>query len=217
MLGLFLDHEDQTFQQQLARLREGRVGRAERMVQKLSELGAPVSWQRVREIAGEASVGRPHVAQALVEAGHVATIREAFDRYLAHGGPAFVSREKFSPRASIELIHAVGGLAVIAHPLEGEGSTELVPELAAAGLDGVECYYQSYSREQVETLVELARQHGLVPTGGSDYHGFPMSGAQVVSNEPGSVEIPAELWDELLARRQARAVRSAEGPARPTS
>ena len=90
----------------------------------------------------------------------------------------------------------------LAHPLETEGTEEIVPQLALDGLDGIECYYQGYSAEQVEHLVGLAREHGLVPTGGSDYHGFPMAGMTEVTNEPGSVDIPPHVVDQLLERKR---------------
>ncbi len=205
VLGFFLDLDQPAFQARLEEFRAGRLGRAEAMVAKLGALGFPIAWERVRALAGEgAAVGRPHVAQALLEAGHVASIPEAFERFIGRNGPAYADRAKLLPQEAIELIHSVDGLAVLAHPLEGEGVEQLIPELAAAGLDGVECYYQGYDPAQVGRLVELTRAHGLVPTGGSDYHGFPMSGMTEVRNEPGSVEIPAELLDELQERRQAR-------------
>ena len=204
MLGLFLRFEESAFQDKVAWLREGRVGRAMQMVAKLSELGAPISWERVKEIAGEASIGRPHVAQALLEAGHVRSMPEAFDRFLANGGPAYVERERFSAAQSIDLIHSVGGLAVLAHPIESRGAEALIPRLAAVGLDGVECYYQGYPPDVVERLVATARTHRLVPTGGSDYHGFPMSGMTAATNEPGSVQVPPEVLDELRERRRRR-------------
>lgn len=204
ILGHFLEYEQPAFQETLARFRESRVGRAERMVARLAELGAPISWERVKELAGGASVGRPHVAQALLEAGYVQSISEAFDRYIGRNGPAYVERFKLTPAEAIALIHSVRGMAVLAHPLETEGVEALVPQLALNGLDGIECYYQGYDQEQVQHLVELARAHGLVPTGGSDYHGFPMSGMLSVTNEPGSVDIPPEVVDELLERRARR-------------
>lgn len=204
MLGLFLRDDEPEFQRRLAGFREGRIGRAQEMVERLAGLGVPVSWERVRELAGEASVGRPHVAQALLEAGHVGSMPEAFDRFLGRGQPAYVERVKQTPEQAIDLIHSVQGLAVLAHPLEGRGATHLVPRLVAAGLDGLESYYQHYDREQVGRLVQLARRHGLVPTGGSDFHGFPLSGMTSVTNEPGSTEIPPELVDELQERRRAR-------------
>jgi 3',5'-nucleoside bisphosphate phosphatase len=203
MLGIFLDYQDDEFQAKLTEFRQGRVGRAEGMVARLAELGAPISWERVQELAGVGSVGRPHVAQTLLEAGHIQSIPEAFERFIGRNGPAYVERAKLTPAEAIELIHRVKGMAVLAHPIES-GVEELVPGLAADGLDGVECYYQGYDGDQVERLVKLARQHNLVPTGGSDFHGFPMSGMTGVSNEPGSVDVPSEVVDELLARRRQR-------------
>ncbi len=200
MLGLFLRYEDPELQRVLARFREGRVGRARRMVEVLNGLGLMITWERVRELAGEASVGRPHVAQALLEAGYVRSMPQAFDEYLGDGKPAGLPREKFTPAQSIDLIHSVGGLAVAAHPHEGKGVTHMISELAAAGLDGIECYYQGYDAERVEGLVALARSYSLVPTGGSDYHGFPLSGHTEIINFPGSVDVPRTVLDELEAR-----------------
>jgi predicted metal-dependent phosphoesterase TrpH len=182
----------------------GRIRRARQIVEILNGLGVHITYERVRELAGEASIGRPHVARAILEAGYVTAMPEAFEKYLGDDMPANVPREKFSPVEAIELIHSVGGLAVLAHPCEGKGVTHQISELAAAGLDGVECYYQGYDRERVEGLVALAREHGLVPTGGSDYHGFPLSGHTEIVNYPGSVEIPPEILDELEVRRRAR-------------
>ena len=203
MLGLFLRHDDADFQARLAWLRDGRIGRAMQMVTRLAELGAPIAWERVREIAGEASVGRPHVAQALLEAGHIQSIPEAFERFLRNGGPAYVERERFSAAESINMLHSVGGLAILAHPIVPDRSFEsMIPDLAASGLDGVECYYPGYQSATVERLLATTRAHNLVPTGGSDYHGFPMTGTAQVTNEPGAVETPPELLDELLERRR---------------
>ena len=201
MLGLFLRYEDARFQATMAHFREGRVKRAREIVNKLHGLGCTkITYERLGEIAGESVIGRPHVAQALLEAGYVRSMPEAFDTYLGDGRPANVPRDKFPPSEAIELIHSVGGLAVVAHPSEGRGVTHQIPELARAGLDGVECYYQGYDRERVAGLVALAREHGLVPTGGSDFHGFPLSGHTKVVNWPGSVEIPPSVLDELEAR-----------------
>ncbi|MFN8525484.1 MAG: PHP domain-containing protein [Chloroflexota bacterium] len=205
MLGLFLDYHDARFQEVMGRFRDGRVERAKKIVRILNELGlTKVTYERVTEIAGEASIGRPHVAAAILENGYVDSMPEAFVKYLGNGMPADVPRDKFSPVEAIELIHSVGGLAVVAHPLEGKRVDGQIPELARAGLDGVECYYQSHGPEEVEYLVKLARQHGLVPTGGSDFHGFPLAGHTDVVNYPGSVNIPVTVLDELEQRRSAR-------------
>ncbi len=202
VLGLFIRYDDPKVIAALERFQAGRVDRAKGMVDKLAALGVPISWERVQEIA-QGSVGRPHVAQALLEAGHVTTIAEAFDRFIGRTGPAYVERVKFTPEEAIRLIHEVGGVAVLAHPLEGAGVLHLLDGLVQAGLDGMECYYyRDYGPRRQAELLELCRRYDLVPTGGSDYHGFTMSGLDGPTNEPGTVEVPPECVDQLLARRQ---------------
>src|SRR3954466_15833325 len=204
MLGLFLDYHDRAFQETMARFREGRVARVHTIVSNLAGVGVNISVDRVFEIAGEASVGRPHVAQALLEAGYIKAMPEAFEKWLAYGGPGDVPRDKLSPEDAIGLIHAVGGLAVVAHPYEGKNVLEILPALAQAGLDGVETYYQGYGPDRVAELSALCGKLGLLPTGGSDFHGFPLAGHEEVVNYPGSVEIPSSVLDALAARRQSR-------------
>lgn len=205
MLGLFLDIADPEFQATMARFREGRVERVYTIVRNLAAVGVEITSDRVFEIAGEASVGRPHVAQALLEKGHVSAMPEAFDKYLAHGGPGDVPRDKLSTAQAIEMIHRVGGLAVLAHPFESEKDVfPLVPGMAAEGLDGIETYYQGYDRDRVRFLLDLCTRHGLVPTGGSDFHGFPLAGHKAVVNEPGSVDVPFQVREGLEARLAAR-------------
>ncbi|HZS00721.1 MAG TPA: PHP domain-containing protein [Chloroflexota bacterium] len=200
ILGYFLRYDDPGFQARLAPMRDDRLNRAYGMVARLGELGYPISIERVLEIAGEGSVGRPHIAQALLEAGHVGSIAEAFDRFIADHGPAYVERMKLTPQDAIALIHAYGGVASVAHPYDAPDVDGLIAELVAAGLDGIETYYQGYGPERVEHLLALTRQYGLVPTGGSDYHGFPMGDAQEVDNDVGSVPVPEETVALLRAR-----------------
>ncbi|HEY7061467.1 MAG TPA: PHP domain-containing protein [Chloroflexota bacterium] len=201
VLGYFLRYDDPAFQARLLPMRDDRLNRAYGMVERLGELGYPISMERVLEIAGEGSVGRPHIAQALLEAGHVGSIAEAFDRFIADHGPAYVDRMKLTPHDAIALIHGHGGVTSVAHPYDAPDPAALVAELVAAGLDGVETYYQGYGSERVEHLLALARQHNLVPTGGSDYHGFPMGDATEVDNDVGSVYVPEETVERLRARR----------------
>jgi predicted metal-dependent phosphoesterase TrpH len=204
MLGLFLDYRDQQFQATMARFRQGRIARVHKIVSNLAEVGVTISAERVFAIAGEASVGRPHVAQALLEAGYVTSMPEAFEKWLAYGGPGDVPRDKLSPEEAIELIHRVGGLAVVAHPYEGKNVLEMLPGLAEAGLDGIETYYQGYGPDRIDELLALGARLGLLPTGGSDFHGFPLAGHEEIVNYPGSVEIPPRILDDLEARRAAR-------------
>lgn len=208
MLGIFLDYRDTTFQETMARFREGRVARVQKIVSNLAEVGVNISVDRVFAIAGEASVGRPHVAQALLEAGYIKNMPEAFEKWLAYGGPGDVPRDKLSPEEAIGLIHAVGGLAVVAHPYEGKNVLDQLPGLAAAGLDGVETYYPNYGPDRRAELLALCAKLDILPTGGTDFHGFPhrtaSDGTPIIDN-PGSVEVPPSVLDALEARQRERA------------
>ncbi len=195
MLGLFIDPTDAPLQARLRGLREGRIERAQRMTAVLAREGVPVDWARVEAFAGEASVGRPHVARALVEAGHVATIEEAFDRFLAFGRPAFVERDRLEPEAGIALIRAAGGVAVFAHPpFSGDGYEAIAERLAAAGLFGLEVYYRHYPSELVASLRALADRLDLIPTGGSDFHAFD----RAEERAPGDIPLAAAAVQRVL-------------------
>ena len=179
MLGYFMDTSDAGFQRTLEIFREGRLARGEGMVKKLAEFGLHIEWDRVLEIAGDASVGRPHVAQALVEAGYFSEPAEAFRDYLGRNGKAYVERAKLTPPDAVKMLNDVGGVAVFAHPwFERRGGEpepeqsliETVEELKAAGLHGMEVHYAMYDEATVDWLADLARAYDLIPCGGSDYH-----------------------------------------------
>ena len=198
ILGLFLKHEDAEFQSTLKTFREARLERAQMMVDALTRLGFPISLERVFEIAGEGSVGRPHVAQALLEAGYIQTIDEAFDRFIGHGGPAYFEGFRLEPAEGIRLIHSVGGLASWAHPneLDGKDWRGYLPAVLSAGIDALEVYYsKEYPPEVQEQMLAACAEHDLVPTVGSDFHGF---GTLMVP--PGAVASPPELLDRLETR-----------------
>jgi len=201
VLGYFLDYTDPTLCGELARLRDGRVGRAKRMAEKLTEMGAPIRFERILEIAGEGSVGRPHVAQALVEAGHVTSFDQAFERYIGRNSPAYVERMKFTPAEACALIRRVGGLPVLAHPVffDRYGAIKspfnldaMLPELIGAGLVGLEVYYPRYDAVTIEYLMAVARRYHLLHTGGTDFHG-------IRANEPdlGGVYVPMKVVNRL--------------------
>ena len=179
MLGYFMDIEDAGFQEMLAGFRQGRLARGEGMVRKLAEFGMDIEWERVLEIAGDASVGRPHIAQALVEKGYFAEPSDAFREYLGRNGKAYVERSKLTPPDAVKLLNDVGGVAVFAHPwFERRGNEpepeqsliETVEELKAAGLHGMEVHYSMYDEATVDWLADVARAYDLIPCGGSDYH-----------------------------------------------
>ncbi len=175
VLAYWPDVGDPELQAELRRLRDERFRRGELIVERLRELGLPVSFERVREIAGGGNIVRPHIAQAMVEAGVVATEREAFDRYLADGGPAHVPKHALDPVEAVRLILAAGGVCALAHPGmwgdQGEVPEELIERMAAAGMQGLEVEHTDHSPEQRERYRRLADRLGLIPTGGSDCHG----------------------------------------------
>jgi predicted metal-dependent phosphoesterase TrpH len=194
MLGLFVDPSHAGLQERMRQMREGRVERGRRIVSALDALGAPVDWGRVQEIAGEASIGRPHVARALIEAGHVETMEEAFDRYLARESPAYVPRERFSAEEGIALVREAGGLPVFAHPGFTDRFEAMAAEMARAGLFGLEVYYKHYGPDTVASLRALADRVGLFPTGGSDFHAFDRQDERA----PGEIPLPDAVVEALL-------------------
>jgi hypothetical protein len=175
VLGYWMDVEDASLQAELRRLRDDRFRRGERMVDKLRELGFEISFERVREIAAGGNIVRPHVAQAMVEAGIVETEEEAFERWIGDGRPAHVGKHALDPVDAVGLIRSAGGLCVLAHPgMWGDQTQvpgELIERMAAAGMVGLEVDHTDHTPEQREGYRSLARRLGLVPTGGSDCHG----------------------------------------------
>src|SRR5437879_4053965 len=201
VLGYFLEYERPAFQAVLKVLRDARVRRGQRMVELLNEQGVHISWERVRQIA-QGSVGRPHVAQALLEAGYVQSIGEAFDKYIGKGRFAYVPRYKLTPVDAVRLIVSANGLPVIAHPFELPGLEELrkwLPELCAAGMTGLETYYGPYTGKEEHALRALADQYGLIPTGGSDFHGPGIHPTPL-----GGRHVPYEAVERLKAEAAKR-------------
>ena len=196
VLGYFLDPADTALEERLRWLRENRGRRIELMVEKLNALGYPVRLERVLEIAQGGSLGRPHLAQALFEAGHVTTYDAAFVTLISKGSPAYVSRVGLTPLEAVRLVRAHGGVPSLAHPGTVVDLERLLPELVGAGLAGMECYYGSHTPEATIRYLRLAATHDLVPTGGSDFHGRGAHGAPL-----GGVRVPGSSVDALEARR----------------
>jgi predicted metal-dependent phosphoesterase TrpH len=175
VLCYWMDPEDAALQLELRRLREDRYRRGELMVERLGALGLPVSFERVREIAGDATIVRPHIAQAMVDAGVVATEKEAFERYIGDGGPAHVAKHALDPVDAVALIEGAGGVCALAHPgMWGDQSSvpdELIERMAAAGMRGLEVDHPDHTPEARERYRALAERLGLIATGGSDCHG----------------------------------------------
>lgn len=198
ILGYFLRCDDAHFQNTLALLRKERVGRGIKILAKLAELGMPLNDTKWGESDDGKSFGRPHIARALVAAGHVGSVQEAFNRYLSDGKPAFVPKPMPSPAECIRMIRRVGGLAVLAHPMFGAPRQKQGWEaLIKAGLNGIEAYHSQHSANQIREYVALAREFDLLVTGGSDFHAFDGS----KRGQLGEVHIPEELLEALRRKK----------------
>lgn len=198
ILGYFIDYAHPELEASLVRMRHSRHERAQQMIARLKKLGLPIEWERVREIASTDAIGRPHVAMALLEKGYVTSIKEAFTRYIGQGGLAYVERAKMSPVEAVELILRARGLPVLAHPLTISNPETMVGELTAKGLVGIEAYYGSYTTAEINRLVSLAEKHGLIATGGSDYHGLDANTETPIGGAP----VPIKAAEQLIARAE---------------
>lgn len=201
VLGYFVDHHQAWFQDFLRRLRDGRVNRAERMVENLNALGIRVDINRVKALAAGA-VGRPHVARALVEAGAVSSTEEAFEKYIGRNGPAYVERMKVTPEEAVQVILRAGGIPVLAHPGWGV-KDEMIPPLVESGLEGLEVYYPDHTPSMVQRYLDIAQRHRLLVTGGTDFHG----GDLATKVPPGSQYVPAECVVKLRERYETKRVK----------
>ncbi|MER7856765.1 PHP domain-containing protein [Streptomyces bacillaris] len=176
MLAYLFDPADPELERERELVRDDRVPRAQEMVRKLRALDVPISWEQVARIAGDGSVGRPHVAAALVELGVVDTVSDAFTPdWLGNGGRAYAEKHELDPFEAVRLVRAAGGVTVLAHPAAAKRG-EVLPEtelaaLAAAGLDGIEVDHMDHDGPTRARLRGLARELGLLTTGSSDYHG----------------------------------------------
>jgi len=193
LLGLHI-RDVAAMQDRLEQFRDQRRARAEEMVVRLNALGIAVTMDAVLAQSDGGAIGRPHVAKALIAGGFVRDSREAFDRYLAAGKPAYVAKERLEVVDGVRLIHEAGGIAVFAHPGQ-EGRRERIEPLVALGLDGIEVRHPSHSGEDMKRLAALTAHFGLVPSGGSDWHGA-MQGGRVL----GAMRVPLDWLDAQDAR-----------------
>jgi 3',5'-nucleoside bisphosphate phosphatase len=200
VLGYFVDFSNPSLARELDALRSSREERAKAIVAKLNGLGLDIELARVQEIAGEGCIGRPHIAQALMEKGYCENFQEVFTKYLGFGGPAYVERLKLTPAEAIALINRCGGFASLAHPTT-LNLGEMLPVLVAAGLAGLEVHYKDYTPLQREELARVARANHLIPTGGSDYHGIEQT--EVL---PGEAQVPPEVAEGLFSLARERGI-----------
>jgi len=205
ILGYCVKWDEAAFNQRLARLRESRHHRNPLIIERLREAGLDVTYEEVRALAGTESVGRPHIAQLLMQKKYVSSAKEAFDRYLAEGKPAYVARELPTPAEAISWIREAKGVAVLAHPTwvkeSWEGLRTCVKALKEAGLGGLEVHYSTHTKSQTSQYLELARQLNLLVTGGSDFHGVTKPDIDVGSGR-GGLKVNPRL---LLSLKEAAA------------
>lgn len=207
ILGYFLDWQSTLLNERFKSLRDSRHRRNPQIVDRLQSLGIDITYEEVRALAGSDSVGRPHIARALMDKGVVTSAKEAFARFLGEGKPAYVPRELPSPAEAIHWIKAARGLAVLAHPtwvkLTDQTLAELVRQLKAEGLDGVEVYYSTHAARQTREYLSLAQQLGLLVTGGSDFHGLTKPDIEVGIGK-GSLHIPTTLLSKMKEQAAQR-------------
>ncbi len=172
VLGYGVDPDHAEFQEMLRRFRETRFNRGIKIIEKLNALGLAVDAEDVIRKSGKGSLGRPHIAAVLVEKGLVSTTQEVFDKYIADGGPAYVPKYKMAPPDAIRHIRKAGGLAFIAHPGIFLENSDEIEALVSEGFDGIEIYHPKHNGATARQLESVAERHGLLVSGGSDFHGF---------------------------------------------
>jgi predicted metal-dependent phosphoesterase TrpH len=208
ILGYCIDDKSTALAAKLGELQKARERRNPRIASRLQSLGFDISYDEVVEVAGNQVVGRPHFARLMIEKGYVASIQEAFDRFLKKDADAYVEKARLSPGESIALIHEAGGVAVLAHPYQlklpsYQEVDQLVGELAELGLDGIEAIYSRHSAAERASYSAVATRHGLLVTGGSDYHGSYKPDIGIVTGL-GDLDVPYELLEALKERAAVR-------------
>lgn len=203
LLAYGFDESDPALAAAVSRYRDGRRERARKILSRLKGLGIRIAFEEVEEIASGGALGRPHVAEALLRAGHVETFNEAFQRYLGHHGPAYVPKPRVTLEEATSIVRDAGGVTILAHP-GTLNRDHLIPAWARRGLDGIEVWHSKHDPVAIDRYRGYAHLHGLLMTGGSDYHGERTPGVVI-----GGVPVPDEILAPLdLALRARRPVRS---------
>jgi predicted metal-dependent phosphoesterase TrpH len=193
ILGYFVPERSTVLNDALAGFARDRVERIETIVARLMKMGVRITQERVREIAGNGSIGRPHIARALIEAGYGSSVNEVFNAYLAPGCPAYVPSKPVAPEHAVGLLREAGAAPVLAHPHSVGDIPAMLKRLKPAGLVGLECFYGEYDVPTRERLAELANEWLLIPTGGSDFHGVGFKPGR----DLGGPDVPASTVDRL--------------------
>lgn len=169
ILGYFMDPDSEIFLTRLKGFRKIRNSRGARMLKELKKLGIDIPIELVKNLAGQSAIGRPHVAQAMVQTGAVKNMDEAFVKYIGLHGPAYIPKANLSPKEAIELIHGAGGLAFMAHPRIA-GAYNYIDEFIGYGLDGIEVYHPYHYSNHVRAFAKIVKDKAILASGGSDYH-----------------------------------------------
>lgn len=197
ILGYYVDADHLSVNRRLTEIRCQRRERAQKMIARLGDLGVKISYQEVHQLAGSDLIARPHIARAMIAAGYVSSIKEAFDYYLGKEKPAYVKRYKFEPTEAIDLVKKMGGIAVLAHPGLIRDQN-LIPFIIDLGIEGLEVFYPEHTPEQLTGFLQLADQHGLLVTGGSDFHGNNITESR---SKIGAAGIDSKLMSKIKAYR----------------
>lgn len=195
ILGYFVDPADSGLRDRLRHLADARIRRVERMIDLLHELGYDIDGDAILAQAKEGSVGRPHVARALIDIGAATDVSDAFDRFLKAGRPAYIPRDPFTPEEAVGLLVEHNAIPVLAHPFSTKDIQGTLERIVPAGLKGFETYYAEYSPEQHEELRAIAGEWDLIPTGGSDYHGVGFREGRRLGAAPVPDEVAERLFD----------------------
>jgi len=203
ILGLLINPEDKGLNDTLAELQESRSARNPRIIEKLNELGMPITMKEVEIISGGGQLGRPHIAAALVKNGHVNNTQEAFDKYLKKGATAYFERRRLSRKEAADVIHGAGGLIILAHPgtlaVNGSKFDKLLSELKDAGFDGIEVFYNNHSQAEEDRLMKIADKLEFIISGGTDFHGENKPSIKLGVGY-GNMAIPYEVLQEMKQR-----------------
>ena len=194
VLGYFIDYQNKDLQKILIECRNSRVERARMMVEKLNSLGINIQWTRVEELAGYGAIGRPHIANAMLEIKSIKTFQEAFEKYIGRNGVAYIERFRLNVFEAVKTIRQYGGIPVLAHPGYIKNLDNLLPILIESGLKGLEVFYANYDTNTINKLKNIASKYGLIPCGGSDYHGIKTKTEKL----PGTFGPPIESVNKLI-------------------
>ncbi|WP_027340266.1 PHP domain-containing protein [Halonatronum saccharophilum] len=197
ILGYYIDFSDEKLVNKLISLQEARYNRIKNIVQKLNEVGIDIDFDNVANLAQDAALGRPHIAQLMLEKGYVKEWSDAFDKYIGKGCPAYVERKKLTPKEAIQLIKGVGGVPILAHPVLMERD-DLLPKLIEWGIEGLEVYHTEHDKGDIKRYLEFVRENKLLMTAGSDCHG-PKRKKEILM---GKIKGPISILEELKSAKK---------------